>query len=213
MFSLFLKYSFEKVPYLRALHEMERWQEEESQGCVWILEHEPMITLGRIGTEQDILSSENKIPHIYTSRGGQATYHGPGQIVVYTLLHLKNHNLKLTDYRNYLNTWVFRFLEQWNLQKLWIEAPEPGFWIYNPQFQEIQKWGFIGLRIHQGWISHGFSLNILKSSLKGFGDIIPCGLGRDSPKKEITCLQDMNPSQEITWNEALNKIIHTCPWF
>jgi lipoyl(octanoyl) transferase len=214
---LFLRLDAYNITYETALKEMEQWPKENNHGLLWILEHEPVITLGKSGTDQDILGTH--IPVVYTSRGGQATYHGPGQIIIYPVINLKNCSMNLTDYRNDLNTWIFHFLSIFGLEMLWLDPPEPGFWIRDPNTKMITKWGFIGLRVHQGWVSHGCCLNIMKECLKGFQDIVPCGQKKDSLLRNISCLQDLLEAYHpqcmhlpLKRHEVLNFLIQTCPW-
>jgi lipoyl(octanoyl) transferase len=176
----------ELVGYEEALAWMEARvkavQNKEASECVWFLEHPPVYTMGTSGKAEDILKGA-KIPVFKTGRGGQVTYHGPGQRVVYVILDLKT---RLPDVRQYVDD-----LEDWILQTLRIfgvngerRQGRVGIWVRkNGQDHKIAA---IGVRIQKGVTSHGLALNV-HPDLRAYQDIVPCGLRQYG----ITSLSDL----------------------
>ncbi len=162
------------VLYPDALREMEdrtaQILREQSGELVWSLEHPPLYTAGTSSKVCDLLSSE--LPLFQTGRGGQMTYHGPGQRVIYLMLNLQN---RVKDLRLYVST-----LEKWlteTFKTFGVEAtPRPGrigLWVVTARGEE--KIAAIGVRV-QKWITlHGIALNV-HPDLDHFKGIVPCGL-------------------------------------
>ena len=135
-----------------------------------LLEHAPVYTIGRI-KDQSSLRDTNALPHpvVEINRGGQATYHGPGQLVGYPIIDLRNHGRDLHAYLRTLEESIIL-----TLRDLEIEAARreglTGVWV------EDRKVASIGVGVRK-WISmHGFALNVTMESLAGFQSITPCGI-------------------------------------
>lgn len=163
------------VPYTDALWHMEAMVKKIAEGQapeqIWLLEHPPLYTQGPRGKETDIL--DRTLPVYQTGRGGQVTYHGPGQRILYVMLNL---NERGRDLRAYIAT-----LEHWmigTLQALGIHAMQRpgrvGLWIPRSATQD-DKIAAIGVRIQKWVTSHGVALNVFPD-LKAYAGIIPCGI-------------------------------------
>jgi lipoyl(octanoyl) transferase len=148
-----------------ALEQCDRTGEE----TLFLLEHEPVYTIGR-RLDKSSLGTTAYLPHpvFEINRGGQATYHGPGQLVGYPILDLKKRGKDLHVYLRSLETAVIRLVETFGVQATFCDG-KTGVWVQNRKIASIG----IGVR---HWISmHGFALNV-SSDLTGFLSITPCGL-------------------------------------
>jgi len=142
---------------------------------IWLLEHDPVYTLGRAASLEHVLSPGN-IPLVRCDRGGQVTYHGPGQLIVYILLDLRRYGLYAKEY--------VRLLEQVTIDLLGelgvIACRKPGSpGVYVPQLHEaadvtLAKIGALGVKISNGCSYHGLALNV-DMDLQPFSGIFPCG--------------------------------------
>lgn len=133
---------------------------------IWWVEHPPVYTLGLNGKREHLLNTQ-AIPVIQTDRGGQVTYHGPGQLVVYTLLDLKRLQLNIREVVSLLEHAMITTLAQYGLNA--HAKPEaPGVYL------KEQKIGSVGLRVKRGCCYHGLSLNNAMD-LSPFLGINPCG--------------------------------------
>jgi lipoyl(octanoyl) transferase len=148
-----------------ALEQCDRTGEE----TLFLLEHEPVYTIGR-RLDKSSLGNAAYLPHpvFEINRGGQATYHGPGQLVGYPILDLKKRGKDLHVYLRSLETAVIRLVETFGVQAAFCDG-KTGVWVEN------RKIASIGIGVRR-WISmHGFALNV-SSDLTGFLSITPCGL-------------------------------------
>jgi len=162
----------------------ERLVEQRAAGgigdTVLLLEHDPVITIGRT-PDKTSLRDANSIPFpvIETNRGGQATYHGPGQLVGYLILDLGRQGRDLHAYLRQLEDAIIEVCEGCGVSASRREGLT-GVWAAN------RKLASIGVGVRR-WISmHGFALNVTPESLQGFQPIIPCGIQDVS----MTCLSD-----------------------
>lgn len=133
---------------------------------IWVLEHSPVFTQGRNGDPHHILNPHN-IPVIPIDRGGQVTYHGPGQLVIYPLLNIDRRNMNVRELVSWLENSVIAFLGLQNIVGH-ADPKAPGVYI------EQAKIASIGLRVSKGCCFHGLSFNI-DMDLKPFQYINPCG--------------------------------------
>ena len=148
-----------------ALEQCDRTGEE----TLFLLEHEPVYTIGR-RLDKSSLGNVGYLPYpvFEINRGGQATYHGPGQLVGYPILDLKRRGRDLHVYLRSLETAVIRLVESFGIGAVFCEG-KTGVWVEN------RKIASIGIGVRR-WISmHGFALNVA-SDLTGFLSITPCGL-------------------------------------
>jgi lipoate-protein ligase B len=140
---------------------------------VLILEHPPVFTLGRRAGTENLRASKaflerKKIPLIPVERGGDITFHGPGQLVVYPIIDLAKAGLKVMDYVTNLEEIMLRAASDWGMPAR-RNSVNRGIWIEN------KKLGSIGISVQRGVTFHGFALNV-NLSLKPFRWIHPCGL-------------------------------------
>lgn len=139
---------------------------------VWLLEHGSIYTAGTSAKEQDMLNKKDVLVR-YTGRGGQWTWHGPGQRVAYVMLDLKKRLPDVRAYVNALEEWIILTLRDFNLEGTRLEQ-KPGVWIKNND-NSYNKIAALGVRI-SGWVTwHGISIN-LKPDLNAFENIVPCGI-------------------------------------
>jgi lipoyl(octanoyl) transferase len=148
-----------------ALEQCDRTGEE----TLFLLEHEPVYTIGR-RLDKSSLGNVAYLPHpvFEINRGGQATYHGPGQLVGYPILDLKKRGKDLHVYLRALEMAVIRLVESFGIEAVFCEG-KTGVWVEN------RKIASIGIGVRRWITMHGFALNV-SSDLTGFLSITPCGL-------------------------------------
>ena len=134
-------------------------------------EHAPVYTCGTSGKETDVTGNFPEIPLIHTGRGGELTYHGPGQLVIYPLLDLRERGRDLRSYVNHLQKAIIDTLTEYDIKA--YTNDDIGVWVKTGTGEE--KIAAIGIRIRK-WITfHGIALNI-NPELSHFQGIIPCGI-------------------------------------
>ncbi len=158
-----------QVPYLPTWEKMQQITEERDMQTpdeLWLLEHPPTFTQGRAGKAQHLLNP-GEIPVVQIDRGGQVTFHGPGQLVLYTLIDLNRRGIGVRALVSALEQSVILLLETYGI-KAEARREAPGVYV------DGAKIAAIGLRIRKGCSFHGLSLN-LKMDLEPFNRINPCG--------------------------------------
>jgi lipoyl(octanoyl) transferase len=183
--------SDEFVPYPDAVAAMEARASAIAAGeapeLVWLLEHPPLYTSGTSGKPADLL--EPRFPLFATGRGGQVTYHGPGQRVAYVMLDLKRRRPDVRAYVASLEEWIIQTLAAFNVRGerredrvgVWVSRPDKG-----AGFED--KIAAIGVRLKR-WVSfHGIALNV-EPELAHFSAIVPCGVV--DPRYGVTSLVDL----------------------
>jgi len=148
---------------------------------VWLLEHPPLYTAGTSATDADLL--EARFPVFKTGRGGQYTYHGPGQRVAYVMLDLKRRKPDVRAFVRDLEEWLIRALKEFNIAGE-RRAGRVGIWVSRAQGGE-DKIAAIGVRVRHWVTFHGVSLNV-DPALSHFSGIVPCGIG--GPEFGVTSL-------------------------
>lgn len=133
---------------------------------IWFTEHPPVYTLGQTGQKTHLLQ-ETSIPVIHSDRGGQITYHGPGQIIAYIMINIKQRAYGLRHFVRYLEQAIINTLADYNIVGLG-DICAPGVYING------EKIAALGLRVRHGWTYHGISLNV-NMDLSPFDAINPCG--------------------------------------
>jgi lipoyl(octanoyl) transferase len=179
------------VPYPEAIAAMEARvaaiAAQEARELVWLLEHPPLYTSGTSGKPQDML--DPRFPTFSSGRGGQLTYHGPGQRVAYVMLDLKQRRPDVRAYVAGLEEWIIRTLAAFDVRGerredrvgVWVSRPDKG-----PDFED--KIAAIGVRLKR-WVSlHGIAIN-LAPDLAHFDAIVPCGVA--DPRYGVTSLSDL----------------------
>ncbi|HLD95901.1 MAG TPA: lipoyl(octanoyl) transferase LipB [Alphaproteobacteria bacterium] len=205
--SLEFLHTYEKVDYLEALsfmtNKVEGIVQKQQKELLWFLEHDSLYTAGSSAKPQDLLL-KNHFPVYQTSRGGQYTYHGPGQRIVYVMLDLARFQHDVHLFVRFLETWLIRALALLNV-KAFTAPNRVGVWVYH-QNQE-KKIAAIGIRLKR-WISfHGISLNI-NPALEHFSGIVPCGLkdfGVTSLKEldKTTCFKEVDEALKKAFCEMI----------
>ena len=178
------------VPYEEAVAAMEARvaaiAERRARELVWLLEHPPLYTAGTSARDQDLVEPA-RFPVFRSGRGGQFTYHGPGQRVAYVMLDLQRRKPDLRAFVAALEAWLIATLAEFNIRGerrddrvgIWVRRVEKG-----PSIED--KIAAIGIRVRR-WVSfHGVSLNI-EPDLSHFAGIVPCGV-RD---QGVTSLVDL----------------------
>lgn len=167
------------VEYDRALAVMARRtmaiREGRAKELVWLLEHPPLYTAGTGAKEQDLLNPRS-LPVYHTNRGGQFTYHGPGQRVVYIMLDLETRGRDIRSLITLLEKWLIDTLAEFNVVGE-TRHDRVGIWIRRPSKGEAveDKIAAIGLRVSRWVTSHGIALNV-DPDLSQFDGIVPCGI-------------------------------------
>lgn len=133
---------------------------------IWLLSHKPVFTQGQAGKEEHILNPAG-IPVVQIDRGGQVTYHGPGQLVVYLLLNVKRRKMGVRDLVDLIEQAIIQALAELGIEAAG-RAKAPGVYVNDAKIAAL------GLRIRRGWSYHGLSLNV-QMDLEPFGRINPCG--------------------------------------
>ena len=169
------KFSKDIVEYDSAIEFMNthiyKMKNNNTKELLWFLEHNSIYTAGTSAKEVD-QNIKNKKLIRYVGRGGQWTWHGPGQRVVYIMLDLKQREKDIRKYINNLEQWIISTLKYFNIHAI-IRKGNPGVWIKkNNVFFKIAS---IGVRISH-WVTwHGISINV-NPNLKPFEEIVPCGV-------------------------------------
>jgi lipoyl(octanoyl) transferase len=162
-----LKFSFlGKQPYQDIYKDMKEHIQNFSSNQVWMLEHDAVFTLGTAADESHIINAA-QIPVIQTDRGGEVTYHGPGQLVIYFLIDIKEIKLGPKALVQKLQELISSILGHYDIESSFIEGA-PGVYV------DDKKIASIGLRISQGKTYHGISINV-DMDLTPFSFINPCG--------------------------------------
>jgi lipoyl(octanoyl) transferase len=157
----------------------------------WILEHYPVFTLGV--NKKNISLSDTAIPLVYSDRGGKITYHGPGQVIIYTLINLNQFDIKITNLVRIFEESIIEFLSQFNISGN-QQAGAPGVYVNS------KKLASIGLRIKNNQTYHGISINN-HMDLSPFSLIDPCGY----KNLKMTQLKDLGISLDN--KDVADKII------
>lgn len=155
----------------QAMQDFTNSRNENTADEIWLLEHHPVFTQGQNGKPEHILNP-GVIPIIQTDRGGQVTYHGPGQLMAYTLVDLRRKKLAIRDFVSILETSVCQMLTNYKITT-YTKAKAPGVYVELSDQQEA-KICSIGLRVRKGCSYHGIAFNI-DMDLDPFTRINPCG--------------------------------------
>jgi lipoyl(octanoyl) transferase len=153
---------------------------------VWLLEHPPLYTAGTSARAEDLLAPQ-RFPVFEAGRGGQYTYHGPGQRVGYVMLDLQRRGPDLRAYIWRLEEWLIRTLARFGV-KGERRAGRIGIWVVKPSGEEA-KIGALGVRVRRWVTYHGVALN-LAPDLEHFAGIVPCGISGFG----VTSLADLGPA-------------------
>ena len=191
------------MPYQPVYLAMQAFTEKRSAEAndeLWFLEHKSVYTQGRAGKDQHILNAD-KIPVVQSDRGGQVTYHGPGQLTVYMLLDLKRLGFGVRDLVNLIESSLVAMLAHWGIEAA-PRSDAPGVYV------DGAKIAALGLRIKKGCSYHGLNLNI-DMDMDPWSGINPCGLG--VPVTQMATLIDKQnmPSRNQVLNRLLSELRRT----
>lgn len=174
-------------PTWQAMRDFTEQRTPESPDQLWLTEHAPVYTLGQAGKPEHLLNTHN-IPVVHTDRGGQVTYHGPGQLMVYCLVDLRRYNLFVKEYVELLEDVLIYCLQHLGIAGVRRKPGAPG--VYVPPSAlcntlmpdavsllpagHLIKIAALGIKIRQGCAYHGLALNV-DMDLAPFQGINPCG--------------------------------------
>ena len=156
---------------------------------IWILEHEEVYTAGSSYKENEILDKNIKL--IKTNRGGKITYHGPGQLICYFVIDLKQRQKNIRKFLTIIEKTIIESLTEFNI-KSFGDPKNIGIWVNDKT--KIKKIAAIGVRVSKWTAYHGFAINI-NNDLSKYQSIIPCGIS----DKGVTSLKNIN-------NQNYNKL-------
>ena len=156
-------------PYEQVWRDMQLFTDQRTDSTedeLWLLQHQPVYTLGKNGKAEHILNPEG-IPVVNSDRGGQVTYHGPGQVIVYTLLDLSRMKIGVRELVTRIENSVINLLEDYAISAN-ARKDAPGVYV------DGRKIAALGLRVRKGRSFHGLALNV-DMDLEPFSRINPCG--------------------------------------
>ncbi len=155
--------------YEKIWHSMQEFTDnrtEHDSDELWLVEHAPVFTQGQAGKEEHLLNTGD-IPVVKVDRGGQVTYHGPGQLVVYLLLDLRRRKIGVRELVTKIEQGIIDLLAQYNIEA-YAKADAPGVYVNE------SKVASLGLRVRKGCSFHGLALNV-DMDMEPFLRINPCG--------------------------------------
>ncbi len=176
-------------PAWQAMQTLTAERGEQTTDEIWLLQHEPVFTQGQAGKAEHLLNTGD-IPVVQVDRGGQVTYHGPGQLIVYLMLDLRRRKLGVRDLVDIIEQSIVDLLAEYGIQA-YPKPDAPGVYVNE------QKICSLGLRIRRGCSFHGLALN-LDMDLEPFLRINPCGyaglqmtqLRTQSPQADLAAVPD-----------------------
>jgi lipoyl(octanoyl) transferase len=180
-----------RTDYERCWRSMQAWtdaRDGETADELWITEHAPIYTLGLAG-RRDHLLRENAIPVIKVDRGGQVTYHGPGQLVVYVMVDLARRKLGIREMVRRLEAGVVRWLDSSGIEA-YGKPSAPGVYVSRGGLEA--KIAALGLKVRNGCTYHGIAVNVAMD-LAPFADIDPCGF----PGLAVTDVRDRGVTMTV----------------
>ncbi len=164
------------MDYLPVWQDMQAYTSQRDAGTpdeIWLCEHTPVYTLGQAGRPEHVLNPGN-IPIVHCDRGGQVTYHGPGQVMAYALFDLRRADMYVKEYVALLESAVIDTLTQLGVDGACRKPGAPGVYVPHPAGSELAKIAALGIKIRNGRAYHGVSLNV-EMDLAPFLGINPCG--------------------------------------
>lgn len=180
---------------LDAMHAFTATRTADTLDELWVLQHQPVFTQGQTGRPEHLLHPGD-IPVVQSDRGGQVTYHGPGQLVVYFLLDVKRRETGPRELVTLIETSIIKVLETYGLQA-GLRKGAPGVYV------EGRKIAALGLRIRRGCSLHGLSFNI-DMDLEPFSRINPCGYAG----LQCTQLRDLLAEPPVTlFDDASQRLL------
>ena len=175
------------LPVWQAMKAFTQQRSPDTRDEIWLFEHDPVYTLGQAAKPEHILMTAD-IPVVQTDRGGQVTYHGPGQLLVYFLLNLRRLAYTIRSLVSRLEATVIGLLAEYGIHAQ-AKREAPGVYVNRAKIAAI------GLRIRQGCCYHGLALNVAMD-LKPFTGINPCGFA-DLPVTQLVDLGGPDKLSEV----------------
>lgn len=175
------------------MREFNDQRDSDTHDEIWLLEHPPVYTLGLAGKIENLLNTKN-IPVINTDRGGQVTYHGPGQLIVYLLIDIKQQPYSIKKFVSLIEKSIIDCLGGYEINAERISG-SPGVYVNG------EKIAALGVRIKRGCTYHGLALNI-DMDLKPFEGINPCG------HEGLVCTQLLKHKKGVAFTEVKRKLTH-----
>lgn len=174
----------EYMPVWQAMQDFNTGRNSKTVDEIWLLQHPPVYTLGQNGKPEHLLN-KNNIPLIHIDRGGQITYHGPGQLVIYCLLDLGRLGYGIRDLVTRCEQSLIQLLVNYNIEAE-SRPKAPGVYVNQ------EKIAALGFRVKRHCTYHGLAINV-DMDLQPFNDINPCGY----PNLNVTQLKDLGVSDTV----------------
>ncbi|MFV9474480.1 lipoyl(octanoyl) transferase LipB [Advenella sp. RU8] len=169
----------------------------DTENQIWQVEHPPVYTLGQAGKPEHILNPGN-IPVIRCNRGGQVTYHGPGQVVIYPLINLHRANMFVKEYVTALEDAIIHTLNDYGINQACRKDGAPG--VYVPMENgELAKIAALGVKVSRGCTYHGLAINV-DMDLNPFDGINPCGYA------ELRTIDMKTVGVQANWQDVADKV-------
>ncbi|MDA7568265.1 lipoyl(octanoyl) transferase LipB [Emcibacteraceae bacterium] len=197
------------VDYNEALNFMEervaKINEGQANELVWLVEHPPLYTSGTSSKESDLLTPK-RFPVYYAGRGGQYTYHGPGQRVVYVMLDLNKRSRDVRKYVADLERWIIESLAEFNVIGETREG-RVGVWVERDGGSE-DKIAAIGVRVRKWVTFHGICINV-EPDLSHYSGIVPCGISEHGVTSLVDLglpvnMNDLDVTLKKTWDKIFS---------
>ncbi|WP_119394404.1 lipoyl(octanoyl) transferase LipB [Salinibius halmophilus] len=179
-----------RQPYQATYDKMRAFTDERGPHTpdeIWLLDHEPVFTQGQAGKAEHVLVPGD-IPVVQTDRGGQVTYHGPGQMIAYPLIDVKRSKLGVRELVTAIETSVVTLMQGYNVEA-YAKPDAPGVYVQHNGVEH--KLASLGLRIRKGRSYHGLGLNV-DADLSPFNRINPCGYA-GMPMTRMIDLAEVDP--------------------
>lgn len=181
------------VPIWEKMKQFTQQRQPNTEDQLWLLEHLPVYTLGQAGKREHIINPQ-EIPVIHSDRGGQVTYHGPGQLIAYVLMDLQRRSLSIRNLVQQLEQVIIQLLQDLNIEAQ-RQCKAPGVYV------DDKKIASIGLRVKANRTYHGIALNV-DMDLKPFAGINPCGYER------LKMTQIREYDSRISMPQVAEQLIH-----
>lgn len=182
------------TPVWRAMQDFTNTRTAETPDELWVLQHNPVFTQGQAGKPEHVLDTHG-IPVVQSDRGGQVTYHGPGQLVVYFLLDVRRRGFGVRTLVDLIENSLIAVLASYGIDAQ-LRKGAPGVYV------EGRKIAALGLRMRKGGSLHGLSFNV-DMDLTPFSYINPCGYAG----MEVTQLRDLVPGQAQLMDDARKRLL------
>jgi lipoyl(octanoyl) transferase len=181
-------------PTLDAMRQLTDARTPDSPDELWLLQHPPVFTQGQAGRAEHVLTPGD-IPVIQVDRGGQVTYHGPGQWVLYILVDMRRRQLGVRDLVNLIECSIVQLLDEYGIVAS-AKPDAPGVYVAD------EKIAALGLRVRRGCSYHGLALNV-DMDLEPFGRINPCGYAGLQVTSRARLLPDASPHMDVIGTQLM----------